>query len=95
MERDAIERKDRARRHGLLMRFAQLTPRENEVLAHVLRGRLNKQIATDMGINERSVKRHRTSLMHKLGVKSVAELVQIAFEAGMSGEIRAPGDTQD
>jgi FixJ family two-component response regulator len=51
------------------------------VLTHVLRGRLNKQIASDLGIAERSVKRHRTSLMRKLEADSVAALVQLAVEA--------------
>ena len=90
LARDARERKDRAHKHELLIRFAQLTPRENEVLAYVLRGRLNKQIATDLGIDERSVKRHRTSLMHKLGIKSVAELVKIAGEADLTFKTDAP-----
>ena len=84
LQRDARERKDRVRKRELQMRFAQLTTRENEVLKYVLRGRLNKQIAADLGINERSVKRHRTSLMRKLGIKSVAELVALAREAGWS-----------
>jgi FixJ family two-component response regulator len=53
------------------------------VLTHVLRGRLNKQIAFDLGIAERSVKRHRTSLMQKLEADSVAELVQMAVEAAL------------
>ena len=82
LARDKSERKVRLRQSDLLQRFAKLTPRENEVLAHVLRGRLNKQIAADLGIDERSVKRHRTSLMRKLQVQSVAELAQLAFEAG-------------
>ena len=55
-----------------------------QVLAEVLRGRLNKQIAADLGIDERSVKRHRTNLMRKLEVKSLAELVQLAVEAGVN-----------
>ena len=84
LQRDTRERKERVRKRELQMRFAQLTTRENEVLEYVLRGRLNKQIAADLGINERSVKRHRTSLMRKLGIKSVAELVAIAREAGWS-----------
>ena len=74
------------------MRFGQLTPREHEVLACVLRGRLNKQIAADLGIDERSVKRHRTNFMRKLYVKSVAELAQIAVEAGVNGEVVTPGN---
>ena len=92
LARDGRERKERARKRELLMRFGQLTPREHEVLAYVLRGRLNKQIAAHLGIDERSVKRHRTNFMRKLDVKSVAELAQIAVEAGMNGEIRTPGN---
>jgi FixJ family two-component response regulator len=75
LARDAREREMRSR-------FERLTPREREVLAHVLRGQLNKQIAADLGIDERSVKRHRTSLMAKLEVHSVAELALLAAEAG-------------
>jgi len=78
--RDARERSDRARRQELRARFDRLTPREREVLMHVLRGRLNKQIAADLGIDERSVKRHRTSLTSKIEVGSVAELARLAAE---------------
>lgn len=81
LARNARELADRTRRRDLQTRFAKLTAREREVLAHVLRGRLNKQIAADLGIDERSVKRHRTSLMRKLAVRSVAELARLAAEA--------------
>jgi FixJ family two-component response regulator len=84
LARDKSERKVRLRQHDLLQRFAKLTPRENEVLAHVLQGRLNKQIAADLGIDERSVKRHRTSLMAKLNAQSVVELTQLADELKLS-----------
>lgn len=83
LARDAHERRARADQRGLQARFSGLTPREHEVLAHVLRGQLNKQIAADLGINERSVKRHRTSLMAKLRVESVAALTRLAVEAGI------------
>jgi FixJ family two-component response regulator len=83
LARDAREREARARRHALQSRFDKLTPRESEVLSQVLKGRMNKQIAADLGIDERSVKRHRTNLMRKLEVKSVAELTQRAIEAGV------------
>jgi FixJ family two-component response regulator len=85
LERDARDRKVRIGRRELSARFETLTPREREVLAHVLRGQLNKQIAAALGIDERSVKRHRTSLMHKLQVQSVAVLAQLAVEAGIGG----------
>ncbi|MBI1176887.1 response regulator [bacterium] len=84
VERDAQERDQRARRKELESRFNRLTPRDHEVLSHVLRGQLNKQIAADLGIDERSVKRHRTSLMGKLEVQSVAQLAQLAAEARIS-----------
>jgi FixJ family two-component response regulator len=86
LDRDARDRDERKRRHELRARFDQLTPREQEVLGHVLRGQLNKQIAADLSIDERSVKRHRTSLMRKLEVQSVAELTQLAVEAGWTRE---------
>jgi len=81
LARDARERAERAHRRDLRARFERLTPREREVLSHVLRGRLNKQIAADLGVDERSVKRHRTSLMAKLGTASVAELTRLAVDA--------------
>lgn len=82
LERNGIERAHRAKLRVLHESFARLTPREREVLAHVLQGALNKQIAADLGIDERSVKRHRTSFMAKLGVDSVARLVDLAHSAG-------------
>ena len=84
LARDAYDRKERARRDELHARFGRLTPREREVLTLVLRGRLNKQIAADLGIDERSVNRHRTSLMAKLQVRTVVELGQLAVQAGFS-----------
>jgi len=92
LARDASEREVRLRQRAISMRFAELTPREQEVLSHILKGRLNKQIAIDLGIDERSVKRHRTSMMRKIGVKSVAELVQLSVFAGISQELGVPDD---
>ena len=65
-------------------RFATLSPREREVLSHVVRGRMNKQIAGDLGIHERTVKLHRTAITSKLEVPSVAELTQLVQETGWS-----------
>ena len=84
LARDAREREQRARLRELRARFDALTPREHEVLAHVLTGQLNKQIAGDLGIDERSVKRHRTSIMAKLRVQSVAGLTHLVHEAGLA-----------
>ena len=67
-------------------RFGTLTVREREVLEHVLRGQLNKQIAADLGIHERTVKLHRTAITTKVGVQSVAELTQLWMEAFPKGQ---------
>jgi FixJ family two-component response regulator len=86
LARNSREREARTHLHELQSRFDQLTPREREVLSHVLKGQLNKKIAVTLGIDERSVKRHRTNLMRKLGVSSVAELVHISIESGVSSK---------
>ena len=81
--RDQREREERSHRDDLRARFAAISAREREVLGHVLRGRLNKQIACDLGIHERTVKVHRKSIMTKLSVRSVAALAQLSQEAGV------------
>jgi FixJ family two-component response regulator len=84
LARDARERNTRARRVELRARFDTLSERELEVLSHVVQGRLNKQIAYDLGIHERTVKLHRTAITTKLNVQSVAELTRLTLEAGIS-----------
>ena len=84
LARNEHTRAERARLQALRAPFAALTSRDREVLDHVLAGQLNKQIAADLGIDERSVKRHRTSIMAKLRVQSVAELTRLVHEAGWS-----------
>jgi FixJ family two-component response regulator len=74
----------RAHSNGRRLRFDRLKPRERSVLSHVLCGRRNKRIAADLGIDERSVKRHRTNLMAKLQLRSMAELALLAAEAGFN-----------
>ena len=85
LARDAKERAQRTRRRELRARFDALTPREHEVLAHVITGQLNKQIAGDLDTSERTIKAHRANLMAKLEIHSVAELVSLAQEAGFGG----------
>jgi FixJ family two-component response regulator len=85
LARDARERELRERRRALRVRFDRLTPREREVLAHVVRGRLNKQIAGDLDVSERTIKAHRASIMAKLEALSVAELVRLTQEASIAG----------
>lgn len=69
-----------SKRRELLM---QLTPREREVLNLVIRGKMNKQIAYELGASERTIKAHRHSVMDKLQVRSLAELVSVAEHLGL------------
>ncbi len=87
--RDASLREESTRRLASRVRFLTLTSRELEVLRHVVSGRLNKQIASDLGINERTVKLHRTAITTKLQVHSVAELTRLAQAAGLFDGIQA------
>lgn len=82
-EKDRVARLVRAELTGIEARLATLTPREHEVLERVIAGQLNKQIAGDLGIHERTVKVHRKSIMTKLSVRSVAALAQLSQEAGL------------
>lgn len=68
----------------LLARIALLTPRERVVLEHVISGRLNKVIAAQLGTTEQTIKVHRGRVMEKLEVSSLAELVRLAEQAGIS-----------
>ena len=87
--RDARERVERSRRLESRARFDRLTPREREVLAHVVQGRPNKQIAGALSIGERTVKLHRTSITTKLGINSVAELTRWVQDAGLLPDLDA------
>lgn len=84
MENDTIEHARRERLAELRQRFDGLSRRELEVLREVLRGQMNKQIAATLGISERTVKLHRTSIKAKLGVNSAARLATLARDAGIS-----------
>ena len=81
--RNEQDRAGRARLLALRRSFELLTDREREILQHVVQGKLNKQIAADLGIHERTVKFHRTNITNKLRVHSVAELTRIVQEAGL------------
>lgn len=65
-------------------KIESLTPRELEVLSHVVAGRMNKQIAGDLGTVEKTIKFHRGHIMKKLGVRTVADLVRLAEKAGIA-----------
>src|SRR5262245_30453518 len=92
---DAVEAglaRDRARREGdralssLRERFETLSARERDVMVQVTAGRLNKQIANDMGIAESTVKVHRTHLMRKMKARSLPELSRMADMLNLSPE---------
>ncbi len=83
LARGAQERSARLRLQELRGRFDALTPRELEVLEHVVRGKMNKQIADVLGINERTVKLHRTNLTRKMQVQSAVELTRLVEEVGL------------
>ena len=87
IERALVRNREESERRACLRelqdRFDALTPREREVMLHVIGGELNKQIAFDLGTSERTIKAHRASIMDKLGVTSVAELVRFAEALGI------------
>ena len=77
LERDRVAMQERAELAELRGRFEKLTARERDVLALVVTGRLNKEIAAELGTAEQTVKVHRGRVMQKLEVGSVAELVRL------------------
>jgi FixJ family two-component response regulator len=77
LEKDLAMRKVRLERAAIEQRRCTLTPREREVLRQVVAGRLNKQIADDLGTVEKTIKVHRARVMEKMRVRSVAELVHL------------------
>jgi FixJ family two-component response regulator len=84
---ETAARKESALTGELRSAYETLTPREHQVLTHVVAGKLNKQIAFDLGTGERTIKAHRANLMRKLNAGSVAELVHLTYKLG----IQRPG----
>jgi FixJ family two-component response regulator len=78
IEEDKFRQKERVEMAALMNRWRQLSPRQQEVFWHVVVGRLNKQIAHDMQVTEKTIKVHRATMMEKLKARSTAELVHIA-----------------
>jgi len=83
-KRDAEHRLVSSELESIQAKVNTLTPREREVLVHVVAGRLNKQIAGDLGTVEKTIKVHRSRMMEKLGVRSVADLVRMVEKARIS-----------
>jgi FixJ family two-component response regulator len=92
VQRDAARREIHHSRDALRKRYAALTARERDVFARIVVGRLNKQIAAELGTAERTVKAHRAHVMQKMQAASVAELVHFADELrGVAGSQPADG----
>ena len=72
---------------ALAARLATLTPREREVMEHVVAGKLNKQIAADLGTGEQNIKLHRSHIMQKMAVASFADLVRAAERLGLGKSV--------
>lgn len=82
--KDGAVRQEQVARARVDDSLAALTGRERQVLHQIVAGRLNKQIAVELGTVEKTIKFHRGNLMKKLGVRSVADLVRLAARAGVT-----------
>jgi len=83
LNKNAENRAHRSENAIIKEHIKRLTPREYEVMTYVITGMLNKQIAAEMSISEETIKIHRSRLMHKLEIVSVAELVRLCQKAGI------------
>ena len=85
IEKDHTLRQEQTEVSEIRARLSTLTPREREVLEFVVTGKLNKQIACELGTVEQTVKIHRARVMQKMRVQSVAELVRLTKRCGIGG----------
>lgn len=92
--KDWLARNVRMELQSIRQRLATLTPREREVLQHVVAGRLNKQIAADLGTVEKTIKVHRARAMEKMGVASLAELVRVTMRIGLGTATRYSSESK-
>ena len=84
LERDRVAQKEYSEIHNLRGRYQGLTVREREVMTLVVSGMLNKQIASEIGASEATVKVHRGNVMHKMQAASVVDLVRMADKLKLS-----------
>ncbi|MDB6128202.1 MAG: two component response regulator [Verrucomicrobia bacterium] len=85
IERDRVAQAERLEMAELLRRHARLTPREREVMASVVTGLLNKQVAAELGAMEKTIKVHRGRVMQKMQAASLADLVRMAEKLRVDG----------
>ena len=71
-----------ARHRDAISRIGSLTPRQREVVVHLAAGKLNKQIAYELGLSERTVKMHRAAVLQTLSLRTTADIIRLAIEAG-------------
>jgi two-component system, LuxR family, response regulator FixJ len=83
LAQDAEARTRRQRQQSLRARYDRLTERERQVLVHLISGQLNKQVAADLSITERTIKLHRARILEKLEVDSMASLARFAVDLGI------------
>jgi FixJ family two-component response regulator len=90
LAKNAEDRARRARVRELRARHERLSPREQEVLTHLISGQLNKQVGFDLGISEQTTKIHRHRVLEKMAADSIAELVRMAADLGIApvGSVR-------
>ncbi|MBW2176500.1 MAG: response regulator transcription factor [Deltaproteobacteria bacterium] len=83
LEKDRQAKREQAEKREIKQRVDSLTTREHEVFKRVVAGKLNKQIAFELGTTERTIKAHRARVMQKIQVHSLADLVRLAVKAGI------------
>jgi FixJ family two-component response regulator len=86
LTRDRVRRENESALAGLRKRFGHRSPREQEIMIHVARGRLSKQIADDIGIAETTVKVHRSRAMRKMNARSLPEFGRMAAKLNLVPE---------
>jgi len=85
-EQDKASRGNEGHRKEVLRKMASLSPREREILDHLMTGSLNKQIAAAAGVQEKTVKVHRARIFKKMGVRNIAELMRMMLGLSRQSE---------